>query len=79
MREITLEDKALITARLCGLLKLTRECSDLESLTYEKNPETLEESVHAVWKKEDGMDYHNMIDVTADSGIALIRDVCRAI
>ena len=79
MKEIILEDKVIITEALLDLLKLTRAGAQLESLTYSRDPETFDEMVTAQWMKEDGLEYYTDIDVTADSGIALIKDVIRAI
>ena len=79
MKEIILEDKVIITEALLDLLKLTRAGAELESLTYSRDPETFDETVTAKWILEDGRDYYTPIDVTADSGIALIKDVCKAI
>lgn len=79
MREVIMDDKVLIVEQLFDLLKLTRSCSDLESLTYSRDMETFGEMVTAQWMKEDGLEYYTDIDVTADSGIALIKDVIRAI
>ena len=79
MKEIVLEDKVIITEALLELLKLTRAGAERESLTYSRDPETFDEMVTAKWLYDDGHEYYTPIDVTADSGIALIKDVCKAI
>lgn len=76
-----MENKAEITLCLEATLKRTREFSDtLESLEY--YPPYLinassEEYVVARWKDKNQTVTH--INVTYDSGIALIRDVLRGL
>ena len=64
-----MEDKAAITKALLPVLKMTRDHADLVSLEYSKTKNR--ETVTASYKNH----YHVAIDVTADSGIALIIDV----
>lgn len=66
-----MEDKKAICAALLKALKLTRCGEDLESLEYKKNEYM--ETVIVTYKKP----YNNEmnIDVTADSGVSMIRDI----
>ena len=67
-----MEDKALVTQKLFALLKTTREYFELESLEYGMAGSG-SEFVTATF--EDGR--RQTINVTMDSGIALIRDVIK--
>lgn len=64
------EDKQMILNKLTEVLKLTRECQDLKCLIY--HPDT--EMVTIAWS-EGG----TSVNVAMDSGIAMIRDVLKAI
>ena len=70
------EDKQAICDALTFALQLTREHHDLEELVYQKEEDDqgYEEKVTAVWNNSAGKAYRT-IDVTADSGIAMIRDI----
>ena len=68
-----MENKEEIVQALFKTLSLTREYSDLSSLSYVK--EKGGEYVIAKW--EDG--YNKKICVTCDSGIAIIKDVIKSI
>lgn len=77
-----MENKAEITLCLEATLKRTREFSDtLESLEYYPpytvNDSSEDEYVVARWKNQNRT--ATRICVTADSGIALIRDVIRGL
>lgn len=64
----------LILDALCSALQLTRDQADLEALRYKEiSPD--EQRVIATY---DG-GRHREINVSLDSGIAMIRDVLRAI
>lgn len=67
-----MENKELITQKLFELLKLTRDSDIYESMEYHEDEygETVE------IRYSGGMGGH-IVDVTADSGTALIRDVLR--
>ena len=67
------EKKGLITGILGELLKLTRQCEDLSRLEYRPGP--VEEVVIATFAN--GVE--KVINVTADSGIALIKDVVKGL
>lgn len=67
------EDKELICQLLRATLKATREHSDLQGLYYQKL-DNGDELVTVSWS-EGG----TTVNVTADSGIAMIRDILRAI
>ena len=70
-----MEDKAKICELLCATLQATREHSDLVKLKYEPiEMEVDSERVLAYYENR-----LIKIDVTADSGIAMIRDILRAI
>lgn len=65
------EDKRMICNHLCEALKLTRHCDGLEHLNYfEDSGEVI-----AIW--DSGR--RSIINVKGDSGIAMIRDVIRAL
>lgn len=66
-----MEDKQKICSYLGEALKLTRHCDGLEHLNYfEGSGEVI-----AIW--ESGR--RSIINVKADSGMAMIRDVIRAL
>lgn len=67
------EDKQTICSALCLSLQLTRDQKDLKDLIWHETPAG-DEFVEICYS--DGG--HN-VDVTADSGIAMIRDILRAI
>ena len=72
------EDKQLITKALLALLKLTRAGENLTGCDYIIDPvseKAAEEYV--VIQTKDG--YMKRVCVTADSGIALIKDVISAL
>lgn len=73
-----MEDKDLICKELCKVLQLTRNNHDLVALRYEEIGNH-EEFVVAEWKEKDGHRTGIIINVTADSGTAMIRDIMRAI
>lgn len=64
------ENKQAILDKLVEALKLTRMHYDIEGMTY--HPET--EMVTVAWS-EGG----TSVNVASDSGIAMIRDILRAI
>ena len=69
-----MEDKDLICKELAKLLKLTRNQSDLKALRYEIL-DNGEEIVTVEW--DNG--YQKKVNVSADSGIALMRDILAAL
>lgn len=76
--ETETEDKARITKALLDLLRLTRAGSDIASCDFFTDPvgdKSADEYVRI--SMDDG--YEKLVCVTADSGLALIRDVIRAI
>lgn len=69
-----MENKQLILDSLCSALRLTRDQADLEALEYKEiGPD--EQRVIATY----GGGGSREINVSLDSGIAMIRDVLRAI
>lgn len=72
------EDKALITRRLGEVLVHTRAGFGIFKMEYKKIPERGEEHVIITWADEKNVRTQT-VDVTADSGIALIKDVVEAI
>lgn len=66
------EDKQLICDLLCWALKATRDQHDLQALIYHK--EGCDEYVDICYPKGG-----RNVNVTIDSGIAMIRDILRAI
>lgn len=70
------ENKAEITKKLEELINLTR--MGKVELEYVKEGDVYYEEVHIKAIKDDGTIYYQGIaNVTADSGVALIRDVMR--
>lgn len=67
------ENKQHICDLLCFALRATRDQRDLQSLVYHNDPQHGEMVTLAY--SEGG----TSVDVTADSGIAMIRDILRAI
>ena len=67
------ENKQLICNLLCATLKATRDQHDLQSLTYHFNGPD-DQMVTVAWS-EGG----TSVNVSMDSGIAMIRDILRAI
>lgn len=66
------ENKQLICNLLCWTLKATRDQADLKRLIYHKEADT--ELVEVIYS-EGGTN----VNVAMDSGIAMIRDILRAI
>ena len=69
-----MENKDLICNELAKLLKLTRNQSDLKALKYEIL-DNGEEIVTVEW--EGGS--RKVVGVSMDSGIAMVRDILRAL
>ena len=69
-----MENKDLICNELAKLLKLTRNQSDLKALKYEIL-DNGEEIVTVEW--EGGC--RKVVGVSMDSGIAMVRDILRAL
>lgn len=67
------EDKQAICDALCKTLRLTRQHSDLVSLTYNYRDQD-HQQVTVAW--ENG---GTSVNVSMDSGIAMIRDILKAI
>ena len=74
-KPIKTEDKKAIVKKLEELLKMTIEFSDLRELVYEKDRGC--EYVRAYFGDSWHCSYR--IDITWDSGIALIRDTLRGL
>lgn len=70
-----MEDKRLICGLLTPALQATRQYKDLVDLEYHDNKFTDDAYVLAVFSCGSKI----RIDVTADSGSAMIRDIMRAI
>lgn len=70
------EDKRAICDALCETLRLTRECSDLDTLAY-VHCAAGDEYVLTVWGADKRI--KKRVCVTADSGVAMIRDILRHI
>lgn len=69
-----MENKQLILDALCSALQLTRDQADLEALEYK---EIGPSGQHVIATYDGGGSRE--INVSLDSGIAMIRDVLRAI
>lgn len=69
-----MEDKTLICDALMQTLRLTRNHRNLVELRYEKLSDS-EERVTAIWDKGG----FKVINVSLDSGSAMIRDIMRQI
>lgn len=78
IREGAPEDKAKIIEMLLPVLQQTRAGGDLTDLTYSKEEEEEVETVKARYE-HGGMVSSVYVDVTGDSGIAMIKDVLRRI
>lgn len=70
------ENKWMVVYLLETLLKYTRFGSDIRSLEYAKSIETNDEYV--IVKYNNPGDYREVL-ITADSGIAIIKDVLKAL
>ena len=68
------EDKQKICDLLCEVLKATRDQEDLISLVYEKD-EAGNETVTSIYNKGGS----RVVNVTIDSGIAMIRDIMKSL
>ena len=71
-----MEDKRLVVAKLEELLRVTRQFNDLTLMKYEVAENGME-YVLVYFNNEEKPSYR--VNVTADSGVALIRDVLRRI
>lgn len=69
------ENKARIVNQLFRLLRMTRDQEALIGLEYNKDSKTFDETVVAIYRSGRKQE----INVSMDSGIALIRDVVRAL
>lgn len=74
-RRVTGESKAEITKQLGTLLKMTRQFSDLDTCEYVKVGDDHEFVVLTGKPNSNGYRWKYRINVTWDSGIALVRDV----
>lgn len=72
-RDIETEDKEMICRALCYLLQLTREGDGIDTIKYHRGGEA--EIARVIFSSG----YSKDIDITADSGIAIIRDVINGI
>lgn len=70
-RETDLEDKQAIADKLTELLQMTRASSRLEKILLDSHKTT----ASLLW--QDG--YIQQVCIEADSGIAMIRDICRVL
>lgn len=70
-----MEDKAKICELLLPLLQATRCGSDIVSLEYTSLPGIYDEVVCVTWENN----YKQIVNVTADSGVAMISDIIRRI
>ena len=68
-----IEDKKEVLALLLPVVQATRAGKDVEDLIYEAEGEAgfYEEAVTIKWNDKRRL----IVDVTADSGVAMIRDV----
>lgn len=68
------ENMQAICDALCTALQLTRDQADLQRIRYE---EVVPGEQQVVLDYEG--DYHRSVNVSLDSGIAMIRDILRAL
>lgn len=68
------EDKRLICELFADVLKLTRAGSDIDVIQYMKTPDGIE--LASIWFMNGA---EKTVNVTCDSGIAMIRDIARAL
>ena len=71
---MTKETKKQIVEKLLPVIKLTREGASIKRLTYQDEGEN-GEYVYGFYELADG-NHHFRIDVTADSEISMIKDIC---
>lgn len=67
------EDKQAICNALAATLRITRDHTDLRALHYERSEDGTE-FVRAVWGDNKAV---KTVNVTADSGQAMIRDIMK--
>ena len=66
-----MEDKQNICDLLCATLKATRNHEDIESITYSRDDSRETETATVKWENGGHID----INVSLDSGEAMIRDI----
>lgn len=69
-----MENKQLILDALCSALQLTRDQADLEALEYK---DLGSDTQHVIATYDGGG--HRSVNVSLDSGIAMVRDILRAL
>ena len=74
-----MENKKLIAEELGILLKMTRQFSDLDTCEYSKDENDNEFVILTGKPNETGYRWKYHVNVTWDSGIAMIRDVLKQI
>lgn len=70
-----MENKAMIAEKLADVLKLTRAGKDLETIEYWNDECGAETAVCFM----DGGEYQIRVNVSADSGAAMIEDIVKAL
>lgn len=70
------ENKQQIADKLCELLKLTNRLSDIDRIEYIHCPREGENA--CIYLENRGSPYR-IVDVSGDSGIAMIKDILEAI
>lgn len=70
-----IENKQLIATRLCDCLALTKQCEGIERIEICRDLGSGDELANIQFKN--GNSY--FVDVTADSGYALIKDILYAV
>lgn len=68
-----MEDKKAICQALAAAIRLTRGNHDLKEIHYFASPDNYEVAMC------DYATHMISVDITADSGCAMIRDICKAV
>ncbi len=68
------ENKELICKELAKVVRLTRAGADIANIVYKRYTDCEEEAIIYYTN-----DYIKKVNVSMDSGIAMIRDICKAI
>lgn len=72
------ENKAQICDHLAGVLRMTRQYSNLVAIDYQQD-DFNEKFAVCIFRTGHGQTYHKAINITMDSGSAMIRDIVRGL
>jgi len=71
----TLEDKEIICQKVAEMLRFTRAGEKIKTIEYRVDPFMETEYAVIIW----GHGEKQTVNITADSGVAIIKDICKAI